>query len=156
LELLVTKAGLTPMQAIVLGTHTAAGLLGLDELGMVGPGQSADFLVHDANPLDDIANTRRISKVYLRGQEIPRAALSAKWQAKNAQLTKRVVGSPCCAGCRRRVVRRPPRLEVQPPRLGVPRMWVLGGSITSSNSCVNIAAAKKATARNVSVPTVAW
>ena len=88
LELLVTKAGLTPMQAIVLGTHTAAGILGLDELGMVGPGKSADFLVLDANPLDDIANTRRINKVYLRGKEIARAALSAKWQAKNAQLAK--------------------------------------------------------------------
>jgi imidazolonepropionase-like amidohydrolase len=55
---------------------------------MVGPGKSADFIVLDANPLDDIANTRRINKVYLRGQEIPRAALSAKWQAKNAQLAK--------------------------------------------------------------------
>jgi imidazolonepropionase-like amidohydrolase len=82
LELLVTKAGLTPMQAVVLGTQTAAEILGLDQLGMVGPGKSADFLVLDANPLDDIANTRRIDKVYLRGHEIPRAALAAKWQAK--------------------------------------------------------------------------
>jgi imidazolonepropionase-like amidohydrolase len=85
LELLVTKAGLTPMQAVMLGTHTAAGILGLDDLGMVGPGKSADFIVLDANPLDDIANTRRIDKVFLRGQEVPRAALSAKWQAKSAQ-----------------------------------------------------------------------
>jgi imidazolonepropionase-like amidohydrolase len=85
LELLVTKAGLTPMQAVTLGTHTAAEILGLDDLGMVGPGKSADFIVLDANPLDDIANTRRINKVYLRGKEIPRAALSAKWQAKDAQ-----------------------------------------------------------------------
>jgi imidazolonepropionase-like amidohydrolase len=88
LELLVTKVGLTPMQAVVLGTHTAAEILGLDQLGMVGPGKSADFLVLDANPLDDIANTRRIDKVYLRGKEIPRAALSAKWQAKSAQPAK--------------------------------------------------------------------
>jgi hypothetical protein len=88
LELLVTKAGLTPMQAVVLGTHTAAEILGLDQLGMVGPGKSADFLVLDANPLDDIANTRRIDKVYLRGAEIPRAALSAKWQAKSAPPAK--------------------------------------------------------------------
>jgi imidazolonepropionase-like amidohydrolase len=88
LELLVTKAGLTPMQAVVLGTRTAAEILGLDELGMVAPGKSADFLVLDANPLDDIANTRRISRVYLRGQEVPRAALSAKWQAKAVQAGK--------------------------------------------------------------------
>jgi imidazolonepropionase-like amidohydrolase len=83
LELLVTRAGLTPMQAVTLGTHTAAEILGLDELGMVGPGKNADFIVLDANPLDDIANTRRIDKVYVRGQEVPRAALSAKWQAKS-------------------------------------------------------------------------
>ena len=56
---LVTKAGLTPMQAIVLGTHTAAEILGLDDLGMIGPGKSADFIVLDANPLDNIANTRQ-------------------------------------------------------------------------------------------------
>jgi hypothetical protein len=38
--------------------------------------------VLDANPLDDITHTRRINKVYLRGQEVPRAALMAKWQAE--------------------------------------------------------------------------
>jgi len=76
----VTKVGLTPMQAITLGTHTAAEILHLDDLGMVGPGKSADFIVLDANPLDNIANTRKIAQVYLRGEEVPRAALSAKWQ----------------------------------------------------------------------------
>jgi len=52
----------------------------------VGPGKSADFIVLDANPLDDIANTRKIARVYLRGEEVPRAALSAKW--KGAQPAK--------------------------------------------------------------------
>ena len=36
----------------------------------------------DANPLDNIANTRRINKVYLRGEEVPRAAMAAKWQGQ--------------------------------------------------------------------------
>jgi imidazolonepropionase-like amidohydrolase len=55
---------------------------------MIGPGKSADFIVLDANPLDNIANTRKIAQVYLRGVEVPRAALSVKWQAANAQSAK--------------------------------------------------------------------
>ena len=78
MELLV-KAGLTPGQAIVAATRNAAAILGLDRLGTVAAGQSADFLVLDANPLDDIANTRRIAKVYMRGAEVDRAALKATW-----------------------------------------------------------------------------
>ena len=45
---------------------------------MVASGKNADFLVLDANPLDNIANTRRISRVYLRGREVDRAALRAQ------------------------------------------------------------------------------
>jgi len=37
--------------------------------------------VLNGNPLDNIANTRKIGRVYLRGQEFPRAAMTAKWQA---------------------------------------------------------------------------
>jgi imidazolonepropionase-like amidohydrolase len=51
----------------------------------VAPGKNADFIVLDANPLESISNTRRIDKVYLRGQEVPRAALAAKWQAQFRQ-----------------------------------------------------------------------
>ena len=79
LELLV-RAGLTPAQAIVAATRNSADILGLDELGTLAVGKSADFLVLDANPLDDIANTRRISMVYLRGIEINRPALRARWR----------------------------------------------------------------------------
>ena len=51
----------------------------------MAPGKNADFIVLDANPLESISNTRRIDKVYLRGQEVPRAALAAKWQAQFRQ-----------------------------------------------------------------------
>ncbi|HEY7302019.1 MAG TPA: amidohydrolase family protein [Xanthobacteraceae bacterium] len=82
IELLAKRAGLTPMQALMAGTRNAAHALRLDALGTIAPGKSADFLVLDANPLDNIGNTRAIAAVYLRGQEIPRAAMAAKWQAK--------------------------------------------------------------------------
>src|SRR6266508_2715916 len=62
LELLV-KAGLTPALTIVAATRNSANILGLDQLGTVAVGKSADFVVLDANPLENIANTRRISTV---------------------------------------------------------------------------------------------
>ncbi len=76
---LLTKAGLTASQAIVAATRTSAAILGLDALGTVATGKSAAFIVLDANPLDDIANTRRISAVYLDGAEVDRSALRTKW-----------------------------------------------------------------------------
>ena len=78
----MARAGMTPSEVIVASTRLAAETLKLDQLGAVAPGKSADFIVLNANPLDDIANTRKIYKVYLRGQEIDRAAMRAKWQAE--------------------------------------------------------------------------
>jgi imidazolonepropionase-like amidohydrolase len=76
--------GMTPMQAIVAATRDGAEIAHLDT-GLVAPGKNADFIVLDANPLESISNTRRINAVYLRGQEVPRAALVAKWQAQFRQ-----------------------------------------------------------------------
>ena len=78
----MAEAGFTPAEVIVASTRESAKVLRLDDLGMVAAGKSADFIILDANPLDDIANMRRIAKVYIRGQEVDRAALRAKWQAK--------------------------------------------------------------------------
>jgi imidazolonepropionase-like amidohydrolase len=76
----MVMAGMTPAQVIVAATKTSAEILKLDQLGMVAPGKSADFIVLDANPLDNITNTRRIVKVYLRGKEVDRVALSASFK----------------------------------------------------------------------------
>lgn len=78
----LVMAGIPAPEAIVMATSRAAEALKLDRLGTVKAGKSADFLVLAANPLDDIANTRRIEKVYLRGQEVDRAGLRAKWEAQ--------------------------------------------------------------------------
>jgi len=71
--------GMTPAQVIVAATRNAADLMKLADAGTVAARKSADFVVLDANPLDDITNTRRISSVYLRGSQVDRAALRAKW-----------------------------------------------------------------------------
>lgn len=73
----MVTAGMSPAQVITAATKTAAGILKMDQLGAVAAGKSADFIVLDANPLDDINNTRKIAKVYLRGKEVDRAGLKA-------------------------------------------------------------------------------
>jgi imidazolonepropionase-like amidohydrolase len=76
--------GLTPAEAIVAATRDGAEIAKLNT-GLVAAGRNADFIVLDANPLESISNTRRINKVFLRGQEVPRAAMAAKWQAQFGQ-----------------------------------------------------------------------
>jgi imidazolonepropionase-like amidohydrolase len=56
--------------------------MGLDDLGTLAAGKRADFIVLDANPLDDILNTRRIAAVYLDGVPLDRDALRTRWQAR--------------------------------------------------------------------------
>jgi len=69
----MVMAGMTPMQVIVAATRNSAEFLRIADAGTLQAGKSADFIVLDANPLDDIANTRRISAVILRGATVDRA-----------------------------------------------------------------------------------
>jgi imidazolonepropionase-like amidohydrolase len=76
LELMV-GAGMPPSGAIVAATSRAAEFVGLTDRGTLALDKRADLLVLDANPLDDIRNTRRIAKFYLAGVEVGRAALKS-------------------------------------------------------------------------------
>jgi len=71
----MASAGMSPMQVIVTATSRSAEYLKLADSGALASGKRADFLVLDANPLDDICNTRRISRVFIKGVEVDRSAL---------------------------------------------------------------------------------
>ena len=71
LELMVAS-GMTPSDVIANATGRAAAAFGFSDVGVVAPGKIADFIVLDANPLENISNTKRIADVYLRGSRLAR------------------------------------------------------------------------------------
>ena len=86
-------AGMTPVQVIVAATRNGAEFLRIADAGTLEAGKSADFIVLDANPLDDITNTRKIASVVsARRRGRPLAAGS---------LTRCAAADGCCmAGVR--------------------------------------------------------
>ena len=74
----MVDAGMSPAQALIAATSRAAEYLNLADRGSLVPGKRADLLVLDANPLDNIVNIRRISRTFINGVEIDRAALRAQ------------------------------------------------------------------------------
>jgi len=77
LEYLV-DAGLTPFEALQTGTVNAAEFFGRSgEFGVVQEGAAADLILLDADPLEDITNTRRIHGVMVRGRWLARAEIDA-------------------------------------------------------------------------------
>jgi imidazolonepropionase-like amidohydrolase len=74
---LLVEAGLPPAAALHAATVAPAAYAGLsDQYGAVARGRVADLLLLDANPLDDIGNTRRIAAVLFQGRLYDRAALA--------------------------------------------------------------------------------
>lgn len=75
---LLVHSGLTPAEALRTATVNPAIFLGVtDSLGTVARGKVADLVLLDANPLADIANTKRISAVIQGGRLLDRKALDA-------------------------------------------------------------------------------
>jgi len=73
---MLVQAGLTPVQALETATRNPAEFLGrLDSQGTIAVGKNADLVLLDANPLDNIHNTRKIRAVILRGKLLDRPAL---------------------------------------------------------------------------------
>ena len=75
----LVAAGFTPIEAVTAATRKAAELLRADSLGRVAKGSVADLVVLDANPAADIAATRRIAWVMLRGQIFHPDSLRRTW-----------------------------------------------------------------------------
>jgi imidazolonepropionase-like amidohydrolase len=68
----LVKAGLTPFEALLGATRTAAEYLGqTDAIGTIAVGREADLLLLNANPLDEIGSTRKIAAVIQRGRLVP-------------------------------------------------------------------------------------
>jgi hypothetical protein len=75
---LLVQAGLTPMEAIISATRNPAQCLGRSsELGTIEKNKVADLVLLDQNPLDDIANTKKINAVVANGRLFKKAELDA-------------------------------------------------------------------------------
>jgi imidazolonepropionase-like amidohydrolase len=83
---MLVDAGLTPYQALRSGTRNPAVYFGEEEWGTVGPGQVADLILVDDNPLEDVGNVARRAGVMVRGLWLPEAEIQARLDAIAAGL----------------------------------------------------------------------
>lgn len=91
LRLFVDSLGMSPLEALERATREPAEWLGLaDSVGTITPGKVADLVLLDANPLQDITNTRRVAAVVMRGRLFERDDLDAVLAAVAAMPDLRV------------------------------------------------------------------
>lgn len=91
---LLVENGLTPYQALLTATKNAAviggRMSGRDDFGTIVPGNRADLLLLDKNPLEDIGNSLTISGVFIQGDFYTRNRLDSI-QAIDMQSLKKMV-----------------------------------------------------------------
>ncbi|XOV92903.1 MAG: amidohydrolase family protein [Bacteroidota bacterium] len=67
---MMVDAGMSPMDVIASATGSSAKALKLEGIGSIEPGNWADFIVLDKDPLEDIKNTRNIQSVWIAGNKV--------------------------------------------------------------------------------------
>ena len=91
MALFVTELGMTPAEVLDRTTRRSARMLGAsDSIGTIERGKTADLVLLDANPLDDIRHTRRIAAVVLRGVVYDTPAIEKLLAAVRAAPDRRV------------------------------------------------------------------
>ena len=91
---LLVKAGLTPMEALQTATLNPARFSGSEkDSGTIETGKVADLVLLDANPLDDIANTKKINSVIYGGKLFPRAELDHMLAQVEALAARPLIGN---------------------------------------------------------------
>lgn len=77
LELMV-NAGMAPLDVINAATSVSASVLGVSDMGVLAPGKKGSFIIFASNPLESIANSRDIDKVFVNGQDLDRLEMIRK------------------------------------------------------------------------------
>lgn len=107
---LMVQAGLSPASALAAATRNPAVFLGAqDSLGTIEPGKRADLVLLDANPLDDIRNTRTIRAVVIDGRLLDRGVLDRILARVQRSTWRPGVASSILAGA---ILARMPRVAV--------------------------------------------
>lgn len=80
----LVAAGVTPQEALQTATKNAVEFFGRQDTGMIAAGRRADMVLLDADPSQEIANTRKISGVVLAGEFLQRKDLDALLEKSRA------------------------------------------------------------------------
>src|SRR5437764_2956950 len=88
MELLVSKAGLTPLEAITAATRNGAQVLGvLDSYGTIAPGKIADIVILSGDPSMDIRNTTKIVYV-IKGGKLHKREVALDQERENSSVVR--------------------------------------------------------------------